>query len=193
MKQAGLKIEGKVKISLEDLNINSNSNYLRNPILKGIKTNFITSILLLPPTDQSHFGEKFISFSKIHNNEKNGDKLMTDIYKSLGIIQPLLFSYIESEKEKNKNRRNEALELSNRESLILLCNDSNIKTHFFLGLRNVFAHGNIVERSGLFFLYSISSSDKYGKDEYKKPITFLLVIRDLSKLNSIHSILAKYK
>ena len=89
-----VKIEGQIKISLEDFEINNSSEFITNPFNVGIKKSLIEKVLILPPVDSSHFGDKFISFSELQENyDNNSLSLFFEILKKIGVNRHFLFGF----------------------------------------------------------------------------------------------------
>lgn len=188
-----MKENTNVRITLNDIGIGSNACYVKNPLLEGVSGKLIESVLLFPPTNQSHFGNNLDSFSFHHRDYKEFcESLMLEIIKKLK-IKSLFFTSFESKQNAIKNKTDFAKRLCEEESLILYCNNNCSAESFFCGFRNALAHGNLIKRNNLFHFYSVSSSTKFTNGEYSKPITFFLTVIEIQKINKIYRILDKYR
>ena len=170
-------------LTLRDLGIDENTVF-------GLKHNkydyrLLASLVLFTPTNQSHLGVKFASYSKINNNTMNN--FLKGVFSGLGVKNVYLFSSY-TEKTKKKNDLRGAI-LNDKETMICLRCDNGVLNSLFMAIRNSLAHGNIIEEDGFLELYSISDDKK----EFDSAITFFLRIKQQSKLRAFFQTLNAYE
>lgn len=169
-------------VTLRDFGIDENTQYgLKD---KKYDYNAIMPLLMFTPTNQSHLGEKFNCYSKLNN--KSLDKFLKAIFSGLGVNSVYLYDSF-SEKTKNKKDLKKVV-LSDKDTMICLRCGNGTRDSLFMAIRNALAHGNIVEKDGFIVLYSISNDQK----EYDSTVSFLLRIKNISKLNAFSKTLKAY-
>ncbi len=173
----------RLSLSLRDLGIDENTSYGLNS--NRYDLDLLMFLVMFTPTNQSHLGKKFASYSKL--NKSTLDRFLKTVFSGLGVKSVYLFNSFTEKGNKKNDLRNQVL--NDKDTMICLRCENGARDSLFMSIRNSIAHGNIIEKDGFLVFYSISDD----KNEYDSAVTFFLKIRKTTKLQAFKKALEAYE
>lgn len=176
-------------ITPREMGINEHTFFSVKEMQKS--SQLFSSLVMCTPTDQSHLGDKWDSYTKLNNNTLN--EFVQKLIKALDVKDAYFFSVIEP---KNSNAVKDAREDVLKSGKTLLClyiGGSGLKNSLYSSIRNALAHGNIVDNGNSVCLYSLSEKHKNYGSEFDTPLSFYLRVYSLDKLEAYIATLNEYR
>ena len=175
-----------LSITLRELGIDDDAPYgLGNA--KNYKDLFV-ELTTFSPTDQSHLGDKFDSYSKLNTRKTN--TFLEQVFSGLKVMNHIYLYGTFSVKIEKPNRVDLFQEVSTyKGAMICLRCCNSVKQSLYMSVRNAIAHGNIIYNGYFYILYSVTDDKK----EYDSPVTFFLRIKSLGYLRSFTKVLEYYR
>lgn len=140
----------------------------------------LNQLLIFSPNCENKYA---FSIKGIPRNKYS--ELMTKVFKTCEIQYFNFFEWATC-KANASNKTNILKEckkaISENDKIAIVQNKSGIIKSFFTGLRNAIAHGNILEKEGRYYFYSLNKDSK-NKSEEDKTISFLLIVNNLLLIN----------
>lgn len=147
------------------------------------------NIVLYSPTNTSHLGMKFKDYGI------SSSRAITDFMKKLLEALEVEYYFFETYNS-GKDSVSCKFQIENLydDRNWLIVNSANgLAEGTYCGLRNALAHGNVVKYNNFYYLYSVSSRNNSSHTDSEKPISFLLKIDSLEKLDEFMNILIPFK
>ena len=182
-----------LSLKLNELGIGRDSNYVKREQIENLK-DLIFDLVTCTPTDQSHVGQKFRSFSELNRGAK--DVFISSLISKLGINERNVFLYASySSQTTEKNNLHDNFIKCTDEILCLRCDEGEVVHSLYRSFRNALAHGNILTKDDYFILYSVDSGkdEKIKVGEYELPIKFFMRIKNIEKLMAFQEVLESYR
>lgn len=169
------------KITLSELPFWKDHHYLEN--ISEIPFEIYVRLVLASPSKLSNIGTKISKRA-----EKHIDEIVNCIVKNLNVKSTYFFSAYESKDSAKENLSNQVV--TDSSSFLYMYVPNGFLESLYASIRNALAHGNILKVDNFYYLYSVSPKEISPDSE--KPVTFLLKIHKLSKLDAYITAFEKF-